>query len=69
MNDILFKIVFGTEQSEPVLRPLLNALLGLMGENRIVQLQILNPFIGKSFADDRGVILDVRRESLWLTRL
>ena len=43
LNDILFKIVFGSESSRPVLRALLNALLGFSGEGRIVDLEILNP--------------------------
>jgi len=29
MNGVVFKIVFGTEQSRPLLRALINSLLGL----------------------------------------
>ncbi len=36
LNDIIFKIVFGSDSSVPVLRALLNALLGLQGSARIV---------------------------------
>jgi len=42
MTDILFKIVFGTtDDSEPVLRVLLNAVLGLSEEDRITDLFLL----------------------------
>ena len=43
LNDILFKIVFGTKNSEPVLIALLNALLGYTGEQKIASLTIANP--------------------------
>ena len=36
LNDIIFKIVFGSDSSVPVLRAPLNALLGLQGSARIV---------------------------------
>ena len=47
INDILFKIVFGTSSSEPVLVVLLNALLGYTGEQKIVSLMISNPAMNK----------------------
>jgi hypothetical protein len=31
LNDVLFKIVFGSPESEPVLVPMLNVILGLQG--------------------------------------
>jgi predicted transposase/invertase (TIGR01784 family) len=60
MNDVVFKIVFGTEKNEALLRALVNALLGLTGPDRIAELRILNPHAGKDHPDDRGVILDVK---------
>ncbi len=60
LNDIIFKIVFGTEKSEPVLRALLNALLSLSGEDKIVALEILNPYLDREHLLDKGVILDVK---------
>ena len=60
LNDILFKIVFGTKQSEPVLRALLNALLSLEGPQTIVALEILNPGFDKEFLLEKGPILDVK---------
>lgn len=60
LNDVLFKIVFGTHNSEPVLRALLNALLGLSGTERIADLVILNPTLRKEYLADKGAILDVK---------
>jgi hypothetical protein len=60
LNDILFKIVFGSQQSEPVLRALLNALLCLEGDQAIVELEILNPTFDKVYLGEKGAILDVK---------
>jgi predicted transposase/invertase (TIGR01784 family) len=60
MNDIIFKIVFGTQENEAVLRALLNAILGLSGPDRIVELTILAPHVDKTYIVDRGAILDVK---------
>lgn len=60
MNDILFKIVFGSTANEPILRAFLNAILGLTGQERIVELTILNPTLDKEYLKDKGVILDVK---------
>ena len=60
LDDIIFKIVFGTRQNEAVLRALLNALLGLTGPNRIVELTVLNPTIDKAYLSERGAVLDVK---------
>ncbi len=58
-NDIVFKIVFGSEKGLPVLRALLNALLELSGENRIAELKILNPQLDRERLLQKGVVLDV----------
>jgi len=60
LNDILFRIVFGSQSNEPVLRALLNALLGLQDQDRIVELILLNPFLEKDFFSDKGPILDLK---------
>lgn len=60
LNDILFKIVFGTQAGEPILRALVNALLDLEGEHKIVALTLLNPISEKEFIDDKGPILDLK---------
>ena len=60
LNDLLFKIVFGQEQSSEPLRSLINALLALEGPERIVELEILNPYGSKQHLLDKDVILDVK---------
>lgn len=60
LHDILFKIVFGGQDSEPVLRALLNALLGYTGGKRIVELTIQNPTFDKAYIDDKEIFLDIR---------
>ncbi len=60
LNDILFKIVFGSRDSEPVLRALLNALLNRVDSETIVALEILNPGFDKEYLAEKGAILDVK---------
>ncbi len=60
LNDIMFKIVFGTEQGLPVLRALLNALLGLRGDLKIVDLELLSPGHEKEYLLEKNPILDVK---------
>ena len=43
LNDILFKVVFGTQRHSEALRGLLNAILGLQGADRIAEITLLNP--------------------------
>ena len=62
LNDILFKIVFGTQQNEPILRALLNALLGYSGVDRITRVDLINPFNEKNYSDERGVVLDIKAQ-------
>ncbi|MBI4864444.1 MAG: Rpn family recombination-promoting nuclease/putative transposase, partial [Candidatus Riflebacteria bacterium] len=60
LNDIVFKIVFGTEANRSLLRALLNALLGLTGPERITELHILNPQLDREHSTQKGAILDVK---------
>ena len=60
LNDIIFKIVFGSEANRPLLRALLNALLELSGPDRIVDVTIINPGIDKEYLVEKGAVLDVR---------
>jgi predicted transposase/invertase (TIGR01784 family) len=62
LNDILFKIVFGSHQNKAILRALLNALLNLQGPEKIVDLEILSPSAEKMFLDDKGPVLDLKAE-------
>ena len=60
INDIIFKIVFGSEENAPVLVALLNALLGYSGGDKIRSVQILNPSIDKEFLKQKNAILDIK---------
>ncbi len=60
LNDFVFKYAFGREKNERLLICLLNALLQLENEDRIQELQILNPFNLKEFADSKLSIVDVK---------
>jgi predicted transposase/invertase (TIGR01784 family) len=59
LNDVMFKIVFGSEGNEELLRYLLNALLEYEGDNAIVSLNILNPFLIPSRVVEKLGILDI----------
>ncbi|MBX3166728.1 MAG: PD-(D/E)XK nuclease family transposase [Candidatus Eremiobacteraeota bacterium] len=59
-NDIVFKLVFGAEKRERILRALLNAVLGLKGPDRIVKLTIINPTLDKAHALAKNCILDIK---------
>lgn len=61
-NDIIFKYVFGHEKNERILRALLNAILALEGENRIVNLTFLNSINLKEYLKDKTSVLDVKAE-------
>ena len=60
LNDIIFKIVFGSQQNERCLLSLINALLGLSGPEEILELTIRNPTLDKVYAIQRNAILDIR---------
>ncbi|MGV8123627.1 MAG: Rpn family recombination-promoting nuclease/putative transposase [Candidatus Xenobiia bacterium LiM19] len=59
-NDIVFKYVFGLEKNEKILRALLNAILGLEGDERIVSLSFMNPDNLKEYLKDKFTTLDVK---------
>jgi predicted transposase/invertase (TIGR01784 family) len=56
--DYAFKRVFGSTTSTPILADLLNAVL--KPAQRIVELQLLNPFNDKDGIDDKLSILDIK---------
>ncbi|MBT9584090.1 Rpn family recombination-promoting nuclease/putative transposase [bacterium] len=60
MNDVIFKIVFGSTENAPILRALLNAILGLSGPDRIQEVQISNPYGEKKRIDEKEIILDIK---------
>jgi predicted transposase/invertase (TIGR01784 family) len=58
--DYAFKFTFGREQDAEPLIHLLNAVLSLPPDRRIVSIRILNPFSDKIASDDKLSILDIR---------
>ena len=60
VNDVIFKIVFGSTENAPILRALLNAILGLSGPDRIQDVQITNPYGEKKRVDEKEIILDIK---------
>lgn len=60
LNDVLFKVVFGSQRHSEALRGLLNAILGLQGVHRIAEITLLNPLREKEYLHDKGTILDVK---------
>jgi predicted transposase/invertase (TIGR01784 family) len=60
LNDIMFKIVFGTQQGVPVLIELINALLDLREGDEITGLELLCPAAEKEFWVDKGPVLDLK---------
>ncbi|HNR65745.1 MAG TPA: Rpn family recombination-promoting nuclease/putative transposase [Atribacterota bacterium] len=59
-NDVIFKAIFGYEKNEKLLISLLNAILGLTGNKKIVSLTFLNAFNIKEYLKDKLTILDVK---------
>ena len=60
LNDVVFKIVFGSQRNAHLLRALLNAILRFTGDERIAEVEILNPLVDKDYHDDKGAFLDVK---------
>lgn len=58
-SDIVFKQVFGQEESKPILRVFLNDVLGLDIQSA-EQITLLNPIIDPKYIDDKMCILDIR---------
>ncbi len=58
--DYAFKKVFGSEANTPVLLNLLDAVLKPPPDQRLVSVEILNPFNDKEALDDKLSILDIK---------
>ncbi len=56
--DFAFKLVLGSPDHSGITIHFLNSIL--VGQPRITQVEILNPFLGKEFDDDKLSILDIR---------
>ena len=60
-HDTPFKFLFGQEgESEPLLMSLLNELLDLQGEERIIELKYTHTEVTPSVLDGRRFLLDLR---------
>ena len=55
--DFAFKLVLGNPQHSGITIHFLNSIL--VGQPRIAQVEILNPFLGKEFDDDKLSVLDI----------
>ena len=60
LNDFAFRWIFGQQKHSQHTICLLNALLNLEGDNRIVSLKFLNPFNYKEFNEQKMSIVDTR---------
>jgi predicted transposase/invertase (TIGR01784 family) len=58
--DIAFKKVFGSETSRPILVHLIDAVLAPPPWERLVDVQLLNPYSEKMTLDDKLSILDIK---------
>ena len=56
--DFAFKLLLGSPEHSGITIHFLNSIL--VGQPRITQVEILNPFLGKKFDDDKLSILDIR---------
>jgi len=59
-TDYAFKRVFGAEESVPLLISFLNAILGYEGDNAIVSLDILDPYLAPKLAGMKDTYVDVK---------
>ena len=56
-RDFSFKLVLGSPEHSGITIHFLNSIL--VGQPKITQVEILNPFLGKEFDDDKLSILDI----------
>lgn len=59
-TDYAFKRVFGAEESVPLLISFLNAILGYQGDDAIVSLDILDPYLAPKLAGMKDTFVDVK---------
>jgi len=58
--DLVFKKVFGSQENKSILLSFLNAVLNWTGEQKIVDVKILNPYLEPETIDDSIGILDIK---------
>jgi len=59
-NDIAFRKIFGNEQKTNIIISFLNAILNLVGDQRIQEVTIINPYLVPRVAGEKASIIDVR---------
>jgi predicted transposase/invertase (TIGR01784 family) len=59
-NDVAFRKIFGNQKKTVCLISFLNAVLRLEGNNRIVKVTIINPYLLPRIKGEKGPIIDVR---------
>ena len=58
--DLIFRILFGVQANLELLLSLLNAVLGLQGDDRLNWIEIRNPYNDKEKFDGKLSILDIK---------
>ncbi len=58
--DCVFKAVLGSESHSHLLTHFLNHILGLNEQQRVISVQLLNPFNPKALFNSKGMVVDVR---------
>ncbi len=59
-NDIAFRKIFGNEKKTISLISFLNAVLELEGDDRVVEVTIINPFLLPRIVGEKASVIDVR---------
>ena len=59
-NDVAFRKIFGNENKKVILISILNAVLGLEGQDRVRDVTLLNPYQLPRLAGEKSSIIDVK---------
>lgn len=62
LSDIVFKYIFGSEQSTEILKTFINAVLKDYGYTEITTVKVTNPFNDKTYFDEKYSVIDTRAE-------
>lgn len=62
LSDIVFKYIFGSEQSTEILKTFINAVLRDYGYPGIKSVKVTNPFNDKTYYDEKFSVIDTRAE-------
>ncbi len=61
--DLVFKKLFGSETNKGLLISLINAVMQEVGEDLVVEIEIMNPYNTQDFLDDKLSIVDIKAKS------